>query len=340
MGISLRTHKLLWGRSGNQCAICKTELVVDSGNPNDDPSIVGEEAHIVARSESSTRGSCGGLSAEGRDKYSNLILLCRTHHKQIDDQPSVYTAARLREIKAKHEREVKSRHTPSDNKQQEIDLIYSGYIDEWNRLADLDNWRNLSGNVTSPDGPSVPKAWHEAQRQFLVWVIGRVWPECHPALRNALANYKAVVQDFLNTFDRHVESERDRGDYFHTEKFYKIREWNPELYTRLLKEFNDHVDLLCDLFFELSRAANYVCDQVRGCLFPGYRIHEGVLLVERYNVGLGFKTEYIRAEYRGRERTKTPYPGLRRFKKVRYTRDYAIDPNPSEPPWRKPKEDA
>ncbi len=29
MAISLKTQKMLWGRSGNRCAVCRTELVVD-----------------------------------------------------------------------------------------------------------------------------------------------------------------------------------------------------------------------------------------------------------------------------------------------------------------------
>ena len=201
----------------------------------------------------------------------------------------------------------------------------------------MDNWRNLSGLVTSSDTPTLPKAWYKAQRQFVIWVIGRIWPKRYPPLEKALLNYKAIAQDFLNTFDLHVESDRDEDDHFHTEKFYKIREWDPKLYSKLAKDFDQHVDLVCDLFFELTRAANYICDRVREHLFSGYRLNEGVLLVERYNVGFQMKTIHARVEYRGRERTATPYPGLRRFKKIRYSRDFAIDPNPPKPPSRTEK---
>src|SRR5436189_35205 len=43
MGISLKTHKLLWAHSGGKCAICKNLLIVDPADLNDDPSIVGDE---------------------------------------------------------------------------------------------------------------------------------------------------------------------------------------------------------------------------------------------------------------------------------------------------------
>ena len=69
MTVSLKTHKILWARSGGKCAICKNDLVIDPTDLNDDPSIVGDEAHIIARSESFTRGDYDSLSPEKRDHY-------------------------------------------------------------------------------------------------------------------------------------------------------------------------------------------------------------------------------------------------------------------------------
>jgi HNH endonuclease len=332
MGISLKTHKLLWGRSGNQCAICTSRLIIDSENPNNDPSVVGDEAHIIARTESFTRGDYDALAGAERDQYSNLILLCKTHHKQVDDQSAHFTVERLRVTKAMHEREIQSHLSGPEKRQYEDDIIYSGYIDEWQKKADLDNWRYLCGHVCSADAPTLPKGWHKDEREFIRWVISRIWPRRYPPLENALINYKAVLQDFLNVFDRHTEHTKKSDDYFYTEKFYKIREWNPDRYHKLARQFDNHVDLVNDLFFELTRAANYICDRVRECLFPGYRLREGVLLVDRHYVGFELKTEYARVEYRGKERTKSPYPGLAKFKKIRYSRDYAISPNPQKPP--------
>ena len=73
--------------------------------PGDDESIIGDECHIVS-------GACGGprydpsFARENVDDYSNLILLCKNHHKLIDDQESQYNASRLTELKAKHEKWV------------------------------------------------------------------------------------------------------------------------------------------------------------------------------------------------------------------------------------------
>jgi hypothetical protein len=66
----------------------------------DDPSVFGEEAHIVGRSPGGPRA---GNYAGDIDGYDNLILLCSRCHKQVDDQVNTYTVQRLLEIKRDHE---------------------------------------------------------------------------------------------------------------------------------------------------------------------------------------------------------------------------------------------
>ena len=101
MSISDKTRKLLWGRSGNRCAICKAELVM-SATAKDNESIVGEECHIVSGEQNGPRYDPHFPESE-IDSYSNLILLCRIHHKKIDDQCATHTAESLCQTKAGHE---------------------------------------------------------------------------------------------------------------------------------------------------------------------------------------------------------------------------------------------
>src|SRR5262245_10213377 len=105
MAISLKTHKLLWGSSGNICARCKTGVVEDP-TETDDASLVGEEAHICSKKEDRPRYD-DPLPMEQRDLFANLILLCNTCHKIVDDQVGEYTVAVLREMKADHAQWVK-----------------------------------------------------------------------------------------------------------------------------------------------------------------------------------------------------------------------------------------
>jgi hypothetical protein len=100
MTISDRDRKILWAKSGNRCAICKASLVVEK-TASDPAAVVGDEAHIVARSAGGPRA---GLQQESKlDSYENLILLCKVDHKTVDDQPNEYTIERLHTIKSHHE---------------------------------------------------------------------------------------------------------------------------------------------------------------------------------------------------------------------------------------------
>jgi hypothetical protein len=98
MPITDRARKILWGKAGGRCSICQVQLVTE-GTDTDDPSVFGEEAHIVGQSPNGPRAS----NVPDVDSYANLILLCRKHHKQVDDQIGYYTVERLKEIKRQHE---------------------------------------------------------------------------------------------------------------------------------------------------------------------------------------------------------------------------------------------
>lgn len=100
MQISDKTRKVLWGRSGNRCAICKHELVIDA-TQDDDESVVADECHIISSQPNGPRHD-PSYPPEKYDAYENLILLCRTHHKMVDDQTATFTADILRQFKANH----------------------------------------------------------------------------------------------------------------------------------------------------------------------------------------------------------------------------------------------
>lgn len=96
--------KLLWGRAGGRCSKpdCDEDLTTISELGN---FIVGEMAHVIGKKPTAARGVTEG----GTDAYDNLILLCPTHHTQIDKAPEgVYTIEMLHEWKRSHEAKISS----------------------------------------------------------------------------------------------------------------------------------------------------------------------------------------------------------------------------------------
>lgn len=101
MAITDKTRKRLWAKSGNLCAICKYELVVNATSAEDE-SVVGDECHIISPRSNGPRHD-SSYPQDKLDTYENLILLCRVHHKMVDDQDETYTVDILRQTKTNHE---------------------------------------------------------------------------------------------------------------------------------------------------------------------------------------------------------------------------------------------
>ncbi|SLM18726.1 conserved hypothetical protein [uncultured spirochete] len=107
MSVTDKTRKLIWVKTGNRCAICRQKLTIDETSKDSD-SVVGDECHIVSESENGPRFD-KSYPEERIDSEENLIVLCKTHHKMIDDQVDTYTTEVLRAIKKNHEKWVETK---------------------------------------------------------------------------------------------------------------------------------------------------------------------------------------------------------------------------------------
>jgi len=98
--------------SGGVCAFpgCGRRLI-EPGTETDDVSILAEMAHIVGDSRQGPRGD-SPMSNEDRDRHTNLLLVCGTHHKLIDDRPRTYSVPVLRQMKADHEGRIQRAVSP------------------------------------------------------------------------------------------------------------------------------------------------------------------------------------------------------------------------------------
>ena len=319
MTINQKPLKMRWGRAAGRCSLpeCRRKLIEDA-TAADDPSVVGDNCHIVSEADDGPRAN-PAMPLEERNSYSNLILMCRVHHKKIDDQVNEFTIARLQKIKEAHEDWVRAT-LDFDAKLQADEEQYAGILDHWVRLAHIDHWLAWSSHVMSNGQPSL---WTDVDKDLFKlreWMLTRVWPDRYPSVQAAFGNFARVLCDFQEVFRGHAKPYGD-GDVLWTEKFYKINEWNEERFARGAARFDFHVDLVQDLMLELTRAGNLVCDRVRETFLPAYRLAEGRLMTQS-GPNIRFEYDSFVPQYTAAERINdTPYPGLEAFFTQRATRD-------------------
>lgn len=102
MAISDKARKRLWARSGNRCAICKIEIFAESSDA--DTFNIGDECHIISGKVNDPRHKVG---LSDYDDYDNLLLLCKNHHKEIDELHETCSEEVLRFMKTSHENFIK-----------------------------------------------------------------------------------------------------------------------------------------------------------------------------------------------------------------------------------------
>lgn len=97
------TLRELFLLSGNECAMpgCKTVLIDESGT------MIGEVAHIAAAKPDGARFD-KNMTNEERRAAQNLLLLCASHHSQVDGKDSGFTTRQLIAIKESHEKRFRA----------------------------------------------------------------------------------------------------------------------------------------------------------------------------------------------------------------------------------------
>lgn len=96
----------LYVEAGGRCEFdgCNKYLLEDPLTLT--PGNYGQAAHIVAFRPGGPRGR-DGIRPRDINEVGNLMLLCSTSHKTIDDHPTDYTRDGLREYKRSHEARIK-----------------------------------------------------------------------------------------------------------------------------------------------------------------------------------------------------------------------------------------
>lgn len=125
MALSHADDRKLFVLSNGRCNMC--------GNSVYNHGIyVGEKAHIIARRIKGARGT----ERDGVviDSYDNHILLCGTHHTEIDNNPSYYSVGVVLNIKRDHEARMA---VNGDTSVYRVKTI--AFLNDYLRFADFRN---------------------------------------------------------------------------------------------------------------------------------------------------------------------------------------------------------
>lgn len=271
MSLSEKHVKLLWGRSGNRCAICKTELTQDKASARGSY-VVGEHAHIVAEKNTtdSPRGK-SSLTEEEREGYHNRILLCPTDHTKIDKNPEDWPIEKLHKIKTEHEQWVQqSLAEKRDEKQLANEAIVAAIIDEAVekcRLRYFDAWIS---HALDPD-PCWPSDLPRSIFEFRQKVLKAVWPNEFGELKQATITFSVLMHRAAEKFKEHCMRHNDQ---LLPEKFYKAISYNPN-YDRDLHAYNEWLKLCHNTVMDAVKAANWFAEIVRRDINPMFFAIEG-----------------------------------------------------------------
>ncbi len=274
LSIKQKDIKILWGRSGNRCAICRTLLTQDKEAVNGSITF-GEQAHIIGEKENAPRGS-SSLTLEERNSYHNLILLCPNHHTEIDNKEEDWPVERLYQIKSKHELWVTETLSETSNHVEIAkQAAVSNIIDSAVHLCQLEGWTNWTSFALSAD-PKWSKSFINDILEFRQRVVATIWPDEFDELKRATQTLSILLHRASQYF---LENSREiDGDTLGPDKFYKAGGWNDN-YHRDLKKYEEWIDECYALVEEATKAANWFADVVRASVNPMFFLEKGKFLI-------------------------------------------------------------
>ena len=287
MAIKGKDIKILWGRSGNRCAICRTQLTQDAAVSA--AFTLGEQAHIVGEKDDAPRGK-SLLSTDDRDSYHNLILLCPNHHTEIDKNEADWPVERLHLTKSKHELWVTETLSETiDHVQLAHRAALSAIIDSAVEYCDLEKWHGWTSFALSPN-QRWPKPRPDAIWEFRQKVIAAIWPPGYEELKRATVTFSILIHLAAQEFMEHSEQS---GDSYVADRFYRRPAFNPN-YDTQLDEFEAWQAGCYKLLKDATKAANWFADVVRRDINPMFFATQGkFLIMEGPFMDMSFRTSLL-----------------------------------------------
>ncbi|MDO9520606.1 MAG: HNH endonuclease [Pseudohongiella sp.] len=277
MAIDQKDIKLLWGRSGNRCALCNHQLTQNKAAVTA-AFTLGEQAHIVGEKETAARGK-SLLTKDERNSYHNLILLCPTCHTQIDNNADDWPVERLHGAKSKHELWVSETLSETvDHVKLANDIAIAAIVDAAIKYCDLENWKAWSSWAISPT-PIWQRARVDGAYALRQRLLAAIWPSGMEEFRDAVITLSIFFYRASEKFMEHAELIGEELDTWRAVRFYKLKNPNPN-YDRDVERYDIWIEECCQLIYQTARAANWFADVVRKEVNPMFFLEKGKFIIE------------------------------------------------------------
>jgi hypothetical protein len=164
-GPGITDIKLLFARSGNRCAFPKCTAPMAFNE-----TLTGEVCHIKGLRPGSARHDPNQSDVERHD-YTNLILMCPTHHTVIDDDEDAYSVEYLLKLKSRNEQRSDPVPEEEASRVARDFVLISNHGQSGGISAQTVN----ASNITLQSAPSTNHLTHQRQIQAVeaLWQIAR-----------------------------------------------------------------------------------------------------------------------------------------------------------------------
>ena len=163
-----------------------------------------------------------GSPEDERNRYPNLILLCRNHHKIIDDDEHGWPVERLHQVKTEHEIWVETALTERNDTDEEW---YALVINEITEKFTLLSWEGLSDNALRG---IIHYSFIDGVTDIDLYLFKAIYPQKYPELEEAINNLVRRAMQYTDHFTSN--SYLDSHNCHRGRKFYKEVYPNPDYF--------------------------------------------------------------------------------------------------------------
>jgi hypothetical protein len=206
----------------------------------------------------------------------------------------------------------------------DVSAIVVRLATEWADRVGLDTWARLTSGLFVGEIPTFDQRLLARLQDTQSWLRARLWPPGTAAFAASMRNYERTLNDLLLVLRRHLELE---DTTWRIPRFADAGAGGASPGSEQIS-FKRHRALVRDLFAELTRASNLVCDRVRDHHDPHFGVEQGAAGLFAASDGAFVVTRYSPAEGL-KEQT---YPGLDGFGAIVGSRDLAFGGMPGEAP--------